>query len=449
MSARHAAWVNRAALLAALLLAAWPLQAADVAADAPTAALPLPPEDVVLRAIADLPEVRYAEAAAEAARARGDKRVIGSAEAQLTFIPQQRRIDSGPRYREWELDLTKSVRWPGKVALDRRIGALDAETGQLGVEDAHHQGARLLLAQWTAWLRAGTQARIAADQVTLLERDRAVIERRVALGDAAVKDRLAADAALGEARALALESALADAAARRDLGVTFPSLPLPQRAPVAIAPPALPGAPAAWVERIVARSHEIGIARRNAERGAAEAARARADRVPDPVLGIRLLSDLGGREKVYGVVLGLPLGVRYRGAEAAEKSAQADAARAQAAQIEREVRLLAAQQVSRAEALQAVWRQRDAALVAARASAAKAERAYALGEAGIAEVLLARQARQTAALAAGRAAVDTLEAVERVAVDAHERWHRHDETLPVPGDAQPMAPALKLPALGE
>ena len=437
-------------LLVLLMFApARPLRAANVAADAPPPALPLPSEDVVLRAIVSLPEVRYAEAAAEAARARGDKRVIGSAEAQLTFIPQQRRIDSGPRYREWELDLTKSVRWPGKVALDRRIGALEAETGQLGVEDAHHQGARLLLAQWMAWLRAGTQARIAAEQVELLERDRAVIDRRVALGDAAVKDRLAADAALGEARALALESALADAAARRDLGATFPSLPLPQRAPVAIAPPALPGAPAAWVERIVARSHEIGIARRNAERAAAEAARARADRVPDPVLGIRLLSDLGGGEKVYGVVLGLPLGVRYRGAEAAEKGAQADATRAQALQIEREVRLQAAQQVSRAEALQAVWRQRAAALVAARASAAKIERAYALGEAGIAEVLLARQARQTAALAAGRAAVDALEAIERVTVDAHERWHRHDDTMPAPDDVQSTAPALKLPALGE
>ena len=445
--------MSRAACMLLLVLLmfapAWPLRAADVAADAPSELSPLPPEDVVLRAVAGLPEVRYAEAAAEAARARGDKRVIGSAEAQLTFIPQQRRIDSGPHYREWELDLTKSVRWPGKVALDRRIGALEAGTGQLGVEDAHHQGARLLLAQWMAWLRASTDARIAAEQVVLFERDRAVIDRRVELGDAAVKDRLAADAALSEARALALESALADAAARRDLGATFPSLPLPQRAPVAIAPPALPGAAAAWVERIVARSHEIGIARRNAERGVAEAARARADRVPDPVLGIRLLSDLGGREKVYGVVLSLPLGMRYRGAEAAEKGAQAAAARAQAALVEREVRLQAAQEVGRAEALHAVWRQRDAAFAAARASAAKADRAYALGEAGIAEVLLARQARQAAARAAGRAAVDALEAVERIAVDAHERWHRHDETLPVPGDAQPITSALKLPALGE
>jgi len=426
---------------------------ASASAQAPAAALPapraadaaLPDQALAMRAIQALPEVRRKAAEFDAARARADMRTIGNQEAQVTWIPQDRRVQDGTHYREWELDINKSVRWPNKYLLDKRIGQLGVEAARLGFEDSHHAGARLLLMQWSAWLRAGSDAAVSAHIATLIERERALVAKRVHAGDAAQKDLLAADAALAEARASAIEAELAAQAARRTLAATFPTLPLPQRVPRVETPPALPGAAAQWRARIVSVSHEIGMARSTAEQRETEARRARADRVPDPVVGVRVLSDLGGREKVYGVILGLPLGFRYRGAQAAEAGAQAQAA----------AHLSAAQVVTQAEALHALWRQRALAQAAATASLEKTRRAYALGEAGISEVLLAAQGAAKADQAAGRAAVDTLYAVERVAVDAHARWHRHAEAAhdgaDHDADASPAgnANAVKLPALGE
>ncbi|MDE3141197.1 MAG: TolC family protein [Pseudomonadota bacterium] len=456
-----------AALCGIALLLALPARAQAVpvsaSAQAPAAAVPvprtadaaLPDQALAMRAIQALPEVRRKAAEFDAARARADMRNIGNREAQVTWIPQDRRVQDGTHYREWELDIDKSVRWPSKYLLDKRIGQLGVEAARLDFEDSHHAGARLLLAQWSAWLRAGSDAAVSARIATLIEQERALVARRVHAGDAAQKDLLAADAALAEARASAIEAGLAEQSARRTLAATFPTLPLPQRVPRVENPPALAGAAAQWQARIVDVSHEIGMARSTAEQREVEARRARADRVPDPVLGVRVLSDLGGHEKVYGVILGLPLGFRYRGAQAAEAGAQAQAAAQDLSLVMREVHLSAAQVVSQAEALHALWQQRALAQAAATASLEKTRRAYALGEAGISEVLLAAQGAAKTDQAAGRAAVDTLYAVERVAVDAHARWHRHAEAAhdgaDHAADATPAgnASAVKLPALGE
>lgn len=443
-----------AALLLVASLSAWsahaqdPVSATLVAPDA--AAAVLPDATLALRAIEALPEVRRRSAELDAARAQARLLAMGDSEAELSWIPQDRRMQDGTHYREWELDLSKSVRWPNKVALDRRIGTLGSEAARLAVEDAHHAGARLLLEQWTTWLRASSDARNAGSMRSLLAQERDAVARRVARGDAARMDLLAAEGALAEAEAGAAEAALAEQDARRALTATFPSLPLPQQAPHVGTPPVLDGGDVQWRTRIVTVSHEIGMAERNAEQRDAQARRARADRLPDPVVGIRVLSDLGGREKVYGVILGLPLGVRQRGARAAEAGAQARAAAQDATLVRRDVQLSAAQVVARARALHTLWLQREAARKAAASSLAKTRHAYALGETGITEVLLAAQAEAHATQTAGRAAVDALYATERVRVDAHERWHAHDEEASIGAPDHAAAPkhGLRLPTLG-
>ena len=55
----------------------------------------------------------------------------------------------------------------------------------------------------------------------------------------------------------------------------------------------------------------------------------RAERTPDPTVGVRVLSDRGGTERVVGVVLSIPFGTDYRSARAATESANAAAAEAE------------------------------------------------------------------------------------------------------------------------
>lgn len=418
--------MNLARLLAlAIALAglALPVRSQTVAGAAPVSSLP--PERLALRAIERTPEVQAAAAGLARAEAESRLRSVGTHEAQLSVVPQRRRIEGGPTYNEWEAELSRAVRWPGKARLDREIGAGGVEVARLDLADAHHASARRLLALWSAWQRAWVVAKQQHEQVRLWARDRKAIARRVELGDAAQRDRIAADAALAQARAAALQADADEQSARRMLTSAFPGLPLPPRVRLGKAPPALAGSDAYWSGLIIQRSHEIGAADARVRMREAEARRARADRLADPTVGVRVLNDLGGRERALGLVLSIPIGVRQRGARAAAADADALAEQAQAAMVHRDIARDAREVVARAHAFRAIWRSRADALDAAQDSAAREERAYALGESGLAELLAARRVERDAALAERRAAVDAIEAVARVRIDAHDLWHHH------------------------
>lgn len=386
----------------------------------------LPSQELVLKVVQGTPEVQAAQARLDRAVAEARMRQVGPHEPQLSLIPQTRRIDGDRRYREWEIDLSRGVRWPGKARLDREIGAAGREAASLAFEDAHHAAARRLLGLWSDWQRAAAATALHEAQLAAWQRERSAIARRVQLGDAAARDQIALDAAVAQAEA-AVAQAQADAdTTRLALSSAFPDLPLPAQVHLPAAPIALDGSDTGWVELIQQRSHEIGTAAAIARKKDAEARRARADRLPDPQIGLRMISDRGGREQAFGVTVTMPLGVSYRAAEAAAAGADAMGAEADLAMARRDVGRDARQVVTLARAHYTIWQRQQQAAAATASSADKAERGYALGELGLDEMLIARRAAQEAELAASRAEIDAIEAVTRVKVDAHAMWHRHD-----------------------
>jgi outer membrane protein TolC len=413
-------------VVTAIVLAGWSMQPVHAQTSASVSAVsPLPPAALALRAIERVPEVQAAAAVLARAEAEARLRAVGPHETQLTVVPQRRRVEGSRTFNEWEAGISRGVRWPGKARLDREIGARGVEAARLDLADAHHAAARRLLALWSNWQRATVLAQEQHNQVTLWARDRKAIARRVELGDAALRDRIAADAALAQARAAAIQADAEAQSARRMLTSAFPDLPLPSRVRLGTAPPVLPGSDANWSRLILERSHEIGAAQARVRMRQAEARRARADRLADPTIGIRVLNDLGGRERAVGLVLSIPIGVRQRGAQAAVADADALAEEAQAAMVQRDVSRDAREVVARARSIHAVWQSRAVALKAAQDSAAREERAYALGESGLAELLAARRVEREAALDERRADVDAIEATARVRIDAHDLWHHH------------------------
>lgn len=398
-----------------------------VAASPASAPAFLPPEHAVERAILALPEARAASARAQQAGAEQRLRAAGPHEAELLLIPQRRRVDGSTRdAREYEVQLTRGLRWPNKARLDREIGALGVDVAALRLGDAHHQGARRLLEAWMGWLAAAAQADEAATQRTLMQRERDAVATRVRLGDAAQRDLDLAEASLARVVADALDAAARRDAARQRLASDFPSLPLPGQAPALPAPQALED-PARWQALIVERSHEIGAAVAEAQRLQRVADRARADRLPDPTVGLRYLNERSGSERALGVVLSIPLGVRARSARADADQSAAEAAQAEADAMRRSITLESRLAVAEAEAAQAAWAQlaraRDAAALAARRS----QRAYALGEAGVADWLLAERQAGEAAMAEIAARVRAHQAWLRIEVDSHALWHVHDD----------------------
>lgn len=388
-------------------------------------ALPLPPEELALSAIEDMPEVQVA--AAELARAEADARLrnVGRHETTLTLIPQRRRIRGEATVNEWEADLSRPIRWPHKARLDREIGAAGVEAAQLMLADAHHAGALTLLRLWSNWQRARVVTVQQRAQVTTWERDHKAIARRIELGDAAQRDLITAEAALAQARAAVARADSDVQVAEAFLRSTFPELPLPERVSLGDEPPTLSGDDAYWSERIVQRSHEISAMDAMARQHETEAERARADRLPDPTVGVRVSDDLDGQERAVGLVVSIPFGIRQRSALAATAAATAQSAQAELTILRRDISRDARNSVARARAAHTIWTSQQRALVAAKNSADKTARAFTLGESGLTELLAARRVELDAALAERNATVDAIEAVARVRIDAHDLWHEH------------------------
>lgn len=417
--------------------------AAGAAATPAQPVLPLPPDELVLRAIDATPEVQAATAGVVRAAAEARMRDAGSHELTLGATGQRRRVQGEATYPEWGLDVSRTLRLPGKARLDHEIGAQGEALARFRLEDAHHGAARRVLSAWTAWQRAAVDLAAAGVLAEAAERDLAVVDRRVGLGEAARQEAVAAAAAAAQAGA-ARQRAQAEATrAELVMAGEFPTLVTPSRPlPGGYEPPELAGSDADWIAAIVSRSHEIDASRALLEQKRAESSRAQADRTPDPTVGVRALSEFGGRERAYGLVFSIPLAGSYRRGVAAAAAADAASAGAGLAATRRDVERDARIVVAAARTSRTIWASEQQALAAAAERARLAARAYALGEAGITELLAARRMEQEALQAEGRAVVDALEAVARVRIDAHELWAYPDEDETSTPGPLPALPAF-------
>jgi outer membrane protein TolC len=419
---------SNARRLIGVLTTAWMCGAPLVGWAQDTADLPtyLPPDDQVRAALQERPEVRVAAARVEAASATRRALIVGSHEFEANVVAQRRNVTGeGPsrRYNEWEAEIGRALRWPGKSRLDQEIGDKTRAVADLRLEDAEHQAARRLLEVWMGWLRSAVAAEQGAAQELLIEREKTALARRVALGDAARRelDLMEAERALLAAQGItARDAALA---ARQTLAAEFPRIATPAELPALPDPQPLPEGGQAWRERIVGESAEIRIADGEATRLAKVAQRARADRTPDPRVGLRMLSERGGAERAVGVVLTIPIGTDYRAAVAATESANAAASEAEADGVRRGVEQAAWMAVQAADSKRQQWLSYQQALDAQAAATTRTRRAWELGEAPLAEYLLAQRNLRQAQLAETQARLDALHAALLVHIDAHALWH--------------------------
>jgi cobalt-zinc-cadmium efflux system outer membrane protein len=180
-------------------------------------------------------------------------------------------------------------------------------------------------------------------------------------------------------------------------------------------------------DAILRRSHELAAAEALAAQADAQAARARAERTPDPTLGIRAFSDRGGMEKGAGLSLTIPLGGGYRAAQASKAAAQASAAQGELQATRLTITETANTDLAEAEASLTVWQQSRAAVEAQVAALQKLRRGQQLGEISLSEVLLAERMVQDAFRAEAVARTDAMRAITRLRIDSHQLWIDDDE----------------------
>ena len=360
------------------------------------------------------------EFAAQSLQSEGLQR--GREEWAVAADVAQRRLDT-PRdtQAEWGLALSRPLRLPARAAADRALaGALTAHA-EASLGEAMHESGRHLLAFWFDWLNAAAQNRLWHAQRALAEQQLDAVNARIRLGEAPRSERVNAEAALAQSRLQQHQAALRTQQARNRLQASFPGLPiaaddaLPQPQPPA-------GAANAHVDAVLAHSHELFRARRQAEVLQAEAQRFAQHRSVDPSVGVFYKNEVGGSEHVLGLNVSLTLPGPARRADQQAAAQRAATAQDAALLLEQRLRQEARADFETAVAHAANWQQADQAAQALAEAARLAARAYSLGEGSLDQVLVNRRLALDGQLAAQQAQIDALAAQARLRLDAHELW---------------------------
>lgn len=403
---------------------AMPLAASGAAAMPAADAAPprLPGDEAVRPLLQQLPAVRQASAQREAARARGDRLRVGSAEWTARVGLDRRSEQAGARFTEAEIGVERPWRASSKREADGALAGSEQRLGQLLVADAWHEAARGLLRDWFDALRDAHAARLLQAQAELVAQELSVVRRRVSAGEAARLELLDAEAELSRVQGQAARAQSQARVRRLAFERLYPGLPAPE------ATGRLPewGDEAIEPQRAYAAilddNHELELAEARAARADQHARRVALERRADPTVGVRATRERGGQEHVLGVVVSIPLGGAGREADARAALAEADAAREDVALVRQRVETQALQTALEVGATQAARRALREAQARADQSAALQSRAYALGEGALADLLRARRNALEARQAADAAAIDEWQARERLRVDSHQLW---------------------------
>ena len=394
-----------------------------VALAAPVAAEPgLPDEAAVGVALDDHPSVAAARARLQAAEARAQSLEKGPHEFTFSGTYVRRSVDREGEFDEYDAQLSRAIRLPGKAQLDREIGAYGIEAAANLAEDARHQAALLLAMHWFDWLSASALARVDRAAVANYEKALAAVTRRMELRDAAQLDVDQASAALASARLTAEQSSGLGILARTRLETHFPALALPTEAPEVPMPEIADGRLLQLRDQVIDNSHEIAAAEAEARRIEAVAARADKDRMADPSIGLRLFSERNGAERGVGLVVSVPLGGGHRKALAAEAGASASAARAEEQLARLAVRETADADVAEARYRIAAWRRSRETVTAQMAALEKLRRGHQLGEIDLSELLLGERMVHDAFRIEAEARAEAMRAITKLRIDSHELW---------------------------
>ncbi len=382
----------------------------------------LPPQAMVQQVLQSYPSVMAAQSGIKAGEAARDRLQAGTHEFNVTAGAARRRVVEGDQLRDWNVGLERAMRLPRKAELDSALGQQGLALMQNAYGDAMHEAGRKLLSGWFAWLRERAQFEQWQQQLDVLKQQLDVVARRVKAGDAARLEEELAQAALMQTEISHQQARLRADNAKVNLNRYFPTLALPaQTAAVEQMPP--PGRDIDyWLDLGLDHNHELMLARAESKVAQLTAQRADADRIPDPSLGLHYLSERNGSENVTGVYVSMPLPGGARRAASAESQARAEMAAQREALVQRRIEAEISASYNSAKAAYASWQSAHAASELMQRNEAKMARAYALGEMGLNDVLLARRQGMEARLGATLARFEAAETHYRLLLDTHQLW---------------------------
>lgn len=333
---------------------------------------------------------------------------------------QRRRYDSGGNSNEWSAALERTIRIGGKAEIDRQLGDTELAIAQAAIGEARREAARALMELWLNVSAATRQHGLLTEQLGFAEANHKAVETRRRAGDASQLDVNVARADLLDMQRQIIAAKTSETKAKAKLATRFPRAEYEPRA--LAEPPELEMPQAEWRERILARSDSIRIARELFKKAELTAARAKAERIPDPTVGVYTASEAFRNERIVGLSFSIPLSGTYRSERMQQALREAEAALARVERQLRDKEIEIVEAYVEATGGRERWRLASQGALTTRESARLTQRAYALGEADLQTLLLARRQALDAANAAETARVDALRWHYQLMVDAHVIW---------------------------
>lgn len=382
----------------------------------------LPPPAQIESALRSNVNVMTAETGLHLEQSNQRKWDAGNHEFNLRAGSAQRRIaNTGQKLKEWDVALERPIRLPNKMMIDSDIGEEGVARAEYALGDARHEAGRALLHLWFNWQREHAQAGQWQQQVDILRKQAEMTEKRLLAGDIPKMELNQARAAVAQAEVSLQQARMRSELAASELRRQFPALTLPQQ-PGSSEPRPIEHDLAYWKKLILDDNHQLGMAHADTRIQELLAQRSSADRLPDPTVGVRYSSEMGGNEKVTGVYLTVPLSFGLRGATAESAGYQAEIAAERETSIRQQIENDIYSAYTQAAASYAAWRQARDAAASVRQNAELMARAYSLGESGLPDVLTARRLALESSLAETMAQFDANESHYRLLLDAHQLW---------------------------
>lgn len=382
----------------------------------------LPPLNEVKAALKNTPLVKESLAGIDLEKSNDSKLKTGPYEYSVQMIGDRRRDDGiHQTLNEWGLQISRPLRIFGKRKIDSELGRQGIATAELAHSDSMHESGKTLLKLWFGWLREKVQEGEWQHQARLLQEEMTVVDKRVRAGDAPRLELTLAKAASDQASFSELQAKMREDVAAKTLTVNFPEITLPEN-PLIGEPQPLEKTLDYWKNTILLQNHAILLARSQEKRAQLLASRSHADEIPDPTIGINYSSEYGGSQKIVGGILTFPLPGQYRRATAQGAAASAEMALQRELEVSRTVEAEVSSNYIMAKASYNGWEKSREAAMGMSKNAELVSRAYALGEASLGELLVARRLSIESQLASKQAQIDALEARYRMMVDAHLLW---------------------------
>ncbi|MDP3245374.1 MAG: TolC family protein [Polaromonas sp.] len=413
-------------MMTRLLLASLIIVAGSAHALQPPNVSGLLPTEIARPLLEQDPRVAAARAGLEVARQEAS--ILGKSPYEWTAkaLGQRRSLDTGPRYREWNVGIERTIRLPGKGSADRNIGKATIEESEAQYGEALHESARELVSLWLDWLVAERGRELAASSLVAVQENLMAVDKRIRAGDASRLDLNFANAELAEQKRMDNDARTQAAAAWARLSARFPGI---SRQSVLLPSPMLIAEDEnLWRDRIISENDMLKVMQSQLRIAQAQADRARADRVPDPTLGVYTASEVGGRERISGITLSIPLPGGLRDSRSSKALAAAEVARNTVELKKREVETEIASALVTARGTYESLQIANEGALAMQENAKLVQRAYALGEGDLQTLLLARRQVTAAMNSALLAQTNALKAYYGLLIDAHFVWGlEHDQ----------------------